>query len=405
MLANGWQTSLVDQVTRRGSGHTPSKQYPEYWDGGVKWISLADSSSLDSGEIYDTAKHISAAGIANSSAVLHPAGTVVLSRDAGVGKSGIMGDDMAVSQHFIAWRCDGPGEIHNRFLYYWLQLRKPFFERMAVGSTIKTIGLPLFKKLAISYPPYEQQKKIADILSTWDKAIETTEKLLVNAEAQKLALMQQLLTGKRRMKGFVAPWRTCHLADVAQIIVSNVDKKSAEGERSVRLCNYMDVYSNETVDPSLPLMQATATPAQIAKFGLRVGDVLITKDSETPEDIAVPAYVSVTADDLVCGYHLAIIRPRAGVLGRFLKFYFEHPHTRYYFASRANGATRFGLTIASIEEAPINLPGPEEQERIADAIAAAEVEVKRALEAIEFLRSEKRALMQQLLTGKRRVTV
>lgn len=294
------------------------------------------------------------------------------------------------------------------YAYYFLKNDKLYREldslsRRSAGQA--GVEMDFLKNYPLSLPPLSEQKKIAEILSTWDKAIETTEKLLVNAEAQKLALMQQLLTGKRRMKGFVAPWRTCHLADVAQIIVSNVDKKSAEGERSVRLCNYMDVYSNETVDPSLPLMQATATPAQIAKFGLRVGDVLITKDSETPEDIAVPAYVSVTADDLVCGYHLAIIRPRAGVLGRFLKFYFEHPHTRYYFASRANGATRFGLTIASIEEAPINLPGPEEQERIADAIAAAEVEVKRALEAIEFLRSEKRALMQQLLTGKRRVTV
>jgi type I restriction enzyme, S subunit len=137
------KVELLDNVTRRGSGHTPSKENPAYWNGGVKWVSLADSGRLDKLYIGDTDKEISRLGIDNSSAVLHPAGTVILTRDAGVGKSAILASPMAVSQHLMAWQC-GP-RIYNIYFYYWLQHQKSNFEAIAMGSTIKTIGLSYFK--------------------------------------------------------------------------------------------------------------------------------------------------------------------------------------------------------------------------------------------------------------------
>ncbi|NUP99089.1 MAG: restriction endonuclease subunit S, partial [Armatimonadetes bacterium] len=172
VLPKAWRVVLVDSVAQRGSGHTPNKKHPEYWNGGIKWVSLKDSDKLDRRYIADTEETISEAGLANSSAVLHPAGTVILSRDAGVGKSAIMQDTMAVSQHFIAWRC---GELlDNHFLFYWLQFMKPEFERVAVGSTILTIGLPYFRKLRMLLPPLPEQRAIAALLGTWDRAIEQT---------------------------------------------------------------------------------------------------------------------------------------------------------------------------------------------------------------------------------------
>lgn len=152
-------------------------------------------------------------------------------------------------------------------------------------------------------------------------------------------------------------------------------------------------------------MEATATTQQIKKFGLRIGDVIITKDSETADDIAMPTYVAETAPDLVCGYHLAIIRAGSDADGGFLKHHFELPHTRYYFGTRANGAIRFGLTIDGIEGAKVQLPPIEEQRRIASVIGQAEADVAAIAADITKLRTEKKALMQQLLTGKRRVTV
>ncbi|RTQ47506.1 restriction endonuclease subunit S [Hymenobacter gummosus] len=194
----GWEVRLLDEVAERGSGHTPSKNFPEYYNGGIKWISLADSFRLDNGWIKETKTEISSLGIKNSSATLHPEGTVLLSRDAGVGKSAVMHEDMAVSQHFITWTCNG--KLNNWFLYYYLQLQKPLFERIASGSTIKTIGLPFFKKFSVPVPPIAEQEQIAEILTTVDDKIQVLEDKKAQYQTLKRGLMQQLLTGQRRVR-------------------------------------------------------------------------------------------------------------------------------------------------------------------------------------------------------------
>ncbi len=193
-----WNVLLLDEVASRGSGHTPSKSKPEYWNGGVDWVSLSDTNKLDQLYITTTAKQISDLGLQNSSAVIHPPGTVVLSRDAGIGKSGIITKEMAVSQHFMAWRCSD--RLDNHFLYYILQFWKPKFENIAMGSTIKTIGLPFFKKLHVPVPPASEQKAIAGTLKSIDLRIFSIERKLSAAMALKKALMQDLLTGKVRVK-------------------------------------------------------------------------------------------------------------------------------------------------------------------------------------------------------------
>jgi type I restriction enzyme S subunit len=196
-VPESWEVVFLDSVAKRGSGHTPDKKHPEYWDGDIKWISLRDSGRLDRLYISDTASRITPLGIDNSSAVEHPAGTVVLSRDAGVGKSAITTDVMAVSQHFMAWRC-GP-RLHNHFLYYWLQGMKPEFERIAIGNTIKTIGLPYFKQLRIPLPPVQEQHTIAEVLVATDKRVFAEQASVSELRALKGALMSVLLTGELRV--------------------------------------------------------------------------------------------------------------------------------------------------------------------------------------------------------------
>ena len=195
-IPDGWDIVLLDTVARRGSGHTPNKKIPEYYNGGVKWISLADSKSLDRGKISQTKIEISQEGLNNSSAVLHPKGTVLLSRDAGIGKSAVMAEDMAVSQHFITWTCKD--NLSNWYLYYYLQFQKKVFERIAMGSTIKTIGLDFFKKFVMPLPAIPEQKKIAGMFSAVDEKISVNKKLKAKLTLLKKGLMQDLLSGKVR---------------------------------------------------------------------------------------------------------------------------------------------------------------------------------------------------------------
>ena len=118
--------------------------------------------------------------------------------------------------------------------------------------------------------------------------------------------------GRTERRGFDGStrWEVRRLKTVADLRTSNVDKNSYADEQPVRLCNYTDVYYSSQIDDPSGFMKATATPEEIRRFRLRQGDVLITKDSESADDIAVPAHVARDFEDVVCGYHLAIL-PRA----------------------------------------------------------------------------------------------
>ena len=196
-IPQAWCVELLDEVAIRGSGHTPSKDVKSYWNGGIRWVSLADSHRLDRIYIDTTDKEISELGIANSSAVKHPAGTVVLSRDAGVGKSAILASEMAVSQHFMAWDCGD--RLNNRYLYFKLQHMKPAFEAIALGSTVKTIGLDYFKKLRVAVPGRPEQGVVAAIMMDAEQTIRRHLVELGKLRELKTGLMDDLLTGRVRV--------------------------------------------------------------------------------------------------------------------------------------------------------------------------------------------------------------
>ena len=200
-------------------------------------------------------------------------------------------------------------------------------------------------------------------------------------------------------------WEAKRLKTSATCWVSNVDKVPAEDELPVRLCNYTDVYYHDHITPDLDLMETTATAEEIRRFGLREGDVLITKDSEEWNDIAVPALVKKSAPDLVCGYHLAIIRPYPKVLsGDYLLRAFQACAINQQFQVAASGVTRYGLPKSSIGEAWIPLPPPPEQRLIADFLDRETGRMDRLVAkveaAIERLQEYRTALITAAVTGK-----
>lgn len=292
------------------------------------------------------------------------------------------------------------------------EIVKQQFSKNGGGTNISNLSQQILNDVVIPLPPLSEQRKIAKILSTWDKAISTTEKLIETSKQQKKALMQQLLTGKKRLinpetgKAFEGKWEDKYLNTFAKVIVSPVDKKTVDGEVPVELCNYTDVYYNTNITRKLTFMKATAKQSEIDKFTLEVDDVIITKDSETPGDIAVPALVSEELNGVVCGYHLAIVRTdKQQADGAFINYLFDMQKTRYYFFTLATGATRFGLSVGGINKAHFCLPPLAEQQKIASALTVADKEIEVLEAKLAHFKQEKKALMQQLLTGKRRVVV
>ena len=201
-----------------------------------------------------------------------------------------------------------------------------------------------------------------------------------------------------------AHWEVRRLKTIASVQLSNVDKKSLEGQETVRLCNYVDVYYNERITADLDFMAATATPEQVRRFSLRAGDVLITKDSESWTDIAVPAVVTEDLPGVLCGYHLGHVRPDPECNGPFLSRAFAAIGPRDQFRVAANGITRFGLGGDAIRTGVFALPPQREQRAIAAFLdretARIEVLVTKVREAIERLKELRAALISAAVTGK-----
>ena len=183
-----------------------------------------------------------------------------------------------------------------------------------------------------------------------------------------------------------AHWEVRRLRTIAEMRVSNVDKHSRDGERPIHLCNYVDVYKADRIRAGMPLMSATATSAEIKRFRLRPGDVLITKDSEAWNDIGVPALVEGAADNTICGYHLALLRPFSGcVSGDFLLRAAQSSAVAYQFHVHANGVTRYGLTHNAIKSVWVPLPRPPEQAAIVRFLDHADRRIRGFIRAKERL--------------------
>ncbi len=198
-------------------------------------------------------------------------------------------------------------------------------------------------------------------------------------------------------------WEASRIDAVVDVLFSNVDKHTIEGEQPVRLCNFVDVYKNERITSSLDFMEASADSREIEKFQIRRHDVLATKDSEEPDDIAIAALVAEDLPGVLCGYHLAMMRPRSKrVHGPFLAWAHASKQFRAQYEARAVGVTRFGLSQNVFKTARIPLPPFREQERIVAYLDASCTAIDAAVAAkrrqIETLSTVRQSIIAQAVT-------
>lgn len=167
----GWSWRLLSDLARLETGHTPSRRKPEYWNGDIPWIGIRDATGNHGRTLFDTAQHVTQAGIDNSSARVLPANTVCLSRTASVGYVVVMGRPMATSQDFVNWVCD-PEKLDYRYLKYALLAERASYSRFSHGTTHQTIYFPEVKAFHLLAPEADMQSAIADVLSALDDKIE-----------------------------------------------------------------------------------------------------------------------------------------------------------------------------------------------------------------------------------------
>ncbi|MGK0386678.1 MAG: type I restriction enzyme S subunit [Patiriisocius sp.] len=388
-----WDEILLDDFAQRGSGHTPSKSHPEYYNGSINWISLTDSKRLDKGFIDETNTKITQEGIDNSSAVLHPAGTVLLSRDAGVGKSAVMKHSMAVSQHFIVWK-SVEGKSSNWFLYNWLQIMKPHFELIAVGNTIKTIGLPYFKKLKIVNPTLPEQQKIASFLSAVDEKIQQLTKKKALLEQYKKGVMQQLFSGQLRFKdenGKDYPdWKPRKMSEVLF-----EHKLNSTGKEEV-----FSVSVHKGLVNQVEHLGRVFAAKNTNNYNLvQPDDIVYTKSPTGSFPLGIIKQSKIDKNVIVSPLY-GIFTPETEGLGYMFNVFFESPiNVKNYLASiiQKGAKNTINITNTTFLSKKMKLPvSKEEQNRIGDFLKEIDTKISITKNQITQTQTFKKGLLQQM---------
>lgn len=265
----------------------------------------------------------------------------------------------------------------------------------------KTLGQNEFSRLKITIPPIDEQQKIAQILSTWDKAIEKLESLITAKKKRKKALMQQLLTGKKRFLGFEGAWKEYKLDQICQFKKGkglSKDKLSSDGKYKCVL--YGELYTKYKEVISSVVSRTDDNDSVKSVFG----DILIPS-STTTSGIDLANAVAILEKDVLLGGDINILRPNMKkVCSEFLAYLLTHIK-KHQIASRAQGITIIHLYGSALKPLVVNLPEIKEQQKIASVLSAADKEIETHQKQLSALKQQKKGLMQQLLTGKKRVKI
>jgi len=315
--------------------------------------------------------------------------------------------------------------IRKNYCYLLLHtydLLKVFY---GLGSGLRqNIDWTDFKYLPCLIPPLEEQDAIVSYLDHVDRVIKryirAKQHEIVLLTEQKSSIIQFALktglnpdtTQKASENSWLGDipshWECKRLKNICKMIVSNVDKHSYENEIPIKLCNYVDVYKHERIDGNIQFMKATAKPEEIKRYKLQLNDVLITKDSEMWNDIGIPSLVESSEDNLVCGYHLAILRPDIRIIDpEFLLRVLQYKNVSYQFHVSANGVTRYGISHLSIQNVEIPLPPLSEQKAIVrylnDGLRTLTSSIKKFENEITLVNELKKRLITDIVLGKIRV--
>ena len=392
-VPEGWSKKTLEDIANVSSGGTPSRGKPEYWNGAIPWVTTAE---IDFCEIFDTTEKITQDGLNNSSAKLFPIGTVLLAmygQGKTRGKVAKLGIEATTNQ-----ACAAIVFKHNFCVdYYYQYLRSQYdnIRNLSNSGSQENLSGSIVKSIQVPAPPLPEQQKIAQILSTWDNAIATCEQLLANSQQQKKALMQQLLTGKKRLLDedgvrFGGGWLTMSLSKLSEISMGSSPKSEA----------YNDLGNG------LPLIQGNADIKQ-RRSCPRIFTSEITKNC-LPNDIllsvrAPVGSVAISEHTACIGRGIASIRALKNCSQNYLYqwlLWFEPKWTAF-----SQGSTFESVNSDDIRNLKIYIPNLEEQQKIATVLSTADREIELIQTQLEAHKHEKKALMQQLLTGKRRVKV
>lgn len=396
MLPKSWHRSTLGEIARITSGGTPDRSKPEYWGGDVPWVTTGE---IQFNTITDTVERITAAGLQNSSAKLFPPGTLLMAMY-GQGKTrgqvAKLSIEAATNQACAAIQLRDKHDVDFYFQYLTSQYEE--LRELGNAGTQKNLNGGIIKGLDVPVPPYGEQRRIAQILSTWDQAIAAAERLLDNSLKRNRGLARDLLRGKTRFKQFTAPWQQLTFRDVLKEVKRRVEwdddqdyplisvrrrsggaflRETLKGsEILTKKLNY--ACAGEFLISKMQVVHGAMAVVPAVLDGMFISDSYLAFQSADEDrfDINFVGWLSTTQE-----MYRAVRRCSYGVHIEKMTFDLD-------------------MFLSEKLHIPATL---EEQRLICNVLDGAQAEAKVASDHLEQLKREKAALMSQILTGKRRV--
>jgi type I restriction enzyme S subunit len=387
-------SEIADFITK---GATPTTYGFEWRDSGIPFFK---SDCIKDGKfVFGDFEFISEDAHQALSRSKIQSGDILISITGEVGKVAIVPENVLegnINQHIARIRVNNDS-VDSRFIYHWMNQEKVrnYYNLIKTGLAYPQISLQQVRDTEIPIPEIAEQRKIADILSTWDKAIELKEKLIEQKKEQKKGLMQRLLTGKVRFPGFEGEWKSAtieHLCDLymGKTPSRNEDKYWGKGYKWIAISDMNEKYIKNTKEEITDLalkdtgIKVIPKGTVIMSFKLTLGRLAIT-DEDMYSNEAIVSFKIKEKDILD---------------NEFLYYFLSSIDITKYGSQAAKGVT---LNKDSLKEIKIKYPPINEQIMIRDVLCNCDKEINLLEKELEALKQQKKGLMQLLLTGKVRV--
>ena len=405
IIPQEWEVKRLGEVCDFASGGTPSKDVSSYWDGDIPWIS---ASTMHEQNIYDSELRISEQGLNNGSKLAKRDSLLLLVRGSMLWKKipiCLCMKDVAFNQDVKAV-IPKDGVSYSMFMLYWFLSNENNLLHKVVGTGIGAGKLDMLdlKDIKVGLPTLREQEKIADILGVWDSAIEKQSALVDALTRRKRALMQQLLTAKKRLPNFTEPWNIVRLGDIGKTYNGLSGKTKDDFQNgNAKYITYVNIFNNSRTNKFElgDVVIKNNDKQNLVKYG----DVFFTVSSETANEVGM---TSVLLDEVTNTYLNSFcfglrLHNYNLLLPFFALYYFRSAYFRKIMSIIAQGSTRFNISKTEVLNIQLNIPSIPEQQAIAEVLSTADQEIELAKKRLKAFRTQKSALIQQLLTGKKRV--
>lgn len=387
-----WDKSRIDKICRLSSGSTPRRDAVENFAGDILWVT---SGELKRRTIEDTREKISETAVVNSHLEIYDPGTVVIAiyglEAAGIrGTVSIIGKQCTISQACMAFT-EFKG-IDNEFFYYWyLNNGQVIGLRYAQGTKQQNLSTDIVGSFPICFPSQGEQQKIAAILTTQDKVIELKEKRLAEKQRQKKYLMQQLLTGKKRLPGFSEEWKKVKIGS----FIKEIDERSTVNNQY----EILSVTKNGMVFQSSHFNKQIASENNVGYKVVRRGNLAFSTMNLWMGSLDT---LRICDTGIVSPAYKVFEFNQSLIVVNFAENYMKSAEMIWlYKANSEQGASivRRNLDLQALLNSEVALPDISEQTAIAEVLSAADHEIDLLRQDIEQEKQKKKALMQLLLTG------